>query len=613
MSHQRITLREIIVRGTGLPDAQLAFAPGLNVVSGASDTGKSYIVECLDYALGASSPPRHIDEATGYETVALTFSVGDAQYMLERSTQGGPALLRDARSRRELETLGDVHAEEGSISSFLLGCVGLPGKQIRKNEFGEKRSLSFRDLARLVVIEEERIIGKGSPVFSGQVIHKTVEASVFKLLITGVDDSSVITKRSPKLERAANIGKRELLESLIHHAEKDVAPTLTLSSVEGQKQRLADALSAALARNQEAATELERAQEGRKEAWAQLQTLEPRRVSVKETLPRFELLRRHYDSDLERLEGIIEAESYLSRVVTGRCPVCGAASSAHDPSHDAVLSTDRIRRAAEQERAKVVALKVDLDATVEQLTREAQDLERKRDVLMASYRRFDTQIQERLKPSAIEGAQKVADITKALAEIERLDANLRHLETLRAEHGKATQKRTSRKKKEATASSFEEGVETQDTDRFCTVVAGLLDAWRYPGADRVTFSEKHQDLVIGGRNRATHGKGYRALSHAAFNVGLMTYAVAENRAHPGFVALDSPLVTLKEPDAPEEDAISERMVESFYDWLGKSLAGTQVIVFENDDPPFASSSIHRVHFSKVVGTGRYGFFPPRSP
>ena len=47
--------------------ASLEFQGGLNVVCGASETGKSFIVEAIDFLLGAKSPLRDIPERVGYD------------------------------------------------------------------------------------------------------------------------------------------------------------------------------------------------------------------------------------------------------------------------------------------------------------------------------------------------------------------------------------------------------------------------------------------------------------------------------------------------------------------------------------------------------------------
>ena len=67
-----ITLTSLTMLGGGLPEATMRFESGLNVVVGPSNTGKTFIVQCIDFALGSGKPPKPIPEAAGYETVVLT-------------------------------------------------------------------------------------------------------------------------------------------------------------------------------------------------------------------------------------------------------------------------------------------------------------------------------------------------------------------------------------------------------------------------------------------------------------------------------------------------------------------------------------------------------------
>jgi hypothetical protein len=62
-------ISKLSVSGPGKPPAELEFIDGLNVVCGASDTGKSFAVSCIDFAFGASKSPRPIPEVSGYQTV----------------------------------------------------------------------------------------------------------------------------------------------------------------------------------------------------------------------------------------------------------------------------------------------------------------------------------------------------------------------------------------------------------------------------------------------------------------------------------------------------------------------------------------------------------------
>ena len=59
------------------------------------------------------------------------------------------------------------------------------------NAAGKKRALSFRDIVRYCMVDETSIQSEESPVLSGQHINDPTERSVFKLLLTGIDDSAL--------------------------------------------------------------------------------------------------------------------------------------------------------------------------------------------------------------------------------------------------------------------------------------------------------------------------------------------------------------------------------------------------------------------------------------
>src|SRR5262245_34700004 len=76
------------------PAASVTFGPGLNVVYGASNTGKSFIVDSIDYMLGGKGPLRDIPERVGYDQILLGVETlsGDV-FTLVRGADGGPFKL----------------------------------------------------------------------------------------------------------------------------------------------------------------------------------------------------------------------------------------------------------------------------------------------------------------------------------------------------------------------------------------------------------------------------------------------------------------------------------------------------------------------------------------
>src|SRR3546814_15603515 len=69
-----------------------------------------------------------------------------------------------------------------------------------------------------------------------------------------------------------------------------------------------------------------------------------------------------------------------------------------------------------------------------------------------------------------------------------------------------------------------------------------------PGECQTFFDiEGDFDLIIDGKRRRNNGKGVRAITHAAFKVALLTFCRSRGLPHPGFLVMDTPLITAREP------------------------------------------------------------------
>jgi len=147
-------------------------------------------------------------------------------------------------------------------------------------------------------------------------------------------------------------------------------------------------------------------------------------------------------------------------------------------------------------------------------------------------------------------------------------------------------------------------------DEFSREVESILKAWQFPDAERVHFEQAMRDLVIAGKQRGSRGKGMRAITHAAFTIGLMEFCRKEGRPHPGFVVLDSPLLAYREPEGDDDDLRGTSVQDHFYEYLA-GLTNDQTIIIENVDPPQAVRDREQsMLFTRNYQVGRFGFFPP---
>jgi hypothetical protein len=612
-------LRYLRVSGKGKTPAELAFGPGFNVISGASNTGKSYILQCIDFACGAGTPPKTVDESLGYEVVELELEDSTAQaHKLERSLKGGQ-IRHFVRSGEDWSPatppiLGAKHSatDSNTVSGLLLGFSGLWGNKVRKSSAGQVDSLSFRDIARLIFVDEKRIIDDSSPIFSGQNNTEPKEASILNLLLTGVDDSSVIAHETRKESQSRKKAQLELLDRMIIRTEDQIAQAdKEPASVSERRKQTEEAIAnrtQVVAINQ---NEISGQEVRRQKAWVVVQRVTAKRNATEQLKTRFKLLEEHYHNDLARLNAIIEADHYFSQLQEVRCPLCGAAIEDH---HVAVHGSDEstelqnLRTACVEEVRKIQALLRDLLGTTTQLDSELSSLQQEQQDQTSLFQEATTLIQRELTPRAEQLQGELTHLIEsrdALAYVEMLQERLVSLRQDRDAISKAVWR------SQPVEDDGQQGLLVpQSLENFTLAVQAILEEWRYPNLTRVTFNNEKFDLVISGKDRASEGKGFRAIAYSAFIIGLLRYCASQELPHPRLVALDSPLVTYRRRDVQPGEAIPENVSNAFYEALALTPADCQIIVLENEDPPEeVQAKIYYTHFSRSAEVGRYGFFP----
>jgi hypothetical protein len=608
MKHGFVITR-VSLRGPSAPAAEVEFRRGLNAVIGPSDTGKTFIGQCIDYALGSGKQPKRIPEAEKYDQVELALETADgsAAYVLQRGLEGGA--IRCFGPGGKETVLGERHraGRADTVSGFLLQLCGLLERRVRTNQQGSVSEVSFRDLAQLALVDEVQIQSPRSPIFSGERTDALREARVFRVILTGNDDSAVIKGPDPKIVRGQREGKHEVVTELLEHTKhqlKELGVSDSLTDIRDQVGRLqatVDAIAAEVAIEQRSASELE---EARRDIWRALRESESRENVLGELRTRFVLLREQYSSDFRRLEAIAEAGGRLSQMAEDRCPVCGAlkehASREHQHEH---FDASGVAAACKAESEKIVSLLGDLEGTLRQTSSEIEELSAKRAKLQHDLAHVGAEIRATLQP-------RLQAALGRLKETQQLrESRMRVLHLLeRVEEYEAIRRELSARPKATPKEPPAPAVRVGDAAALVGHIETMLKEWHLPGLNGVAFSDADQDVVISGRDRATHGKGVLALTHAAFTCGLLRFCNANEKPFTGFVLTDSPLVVYQEPD-PEEKGFPLAVKDAFYRSLAQNFSDSQVIVFENDGPPDdVAFSANTIHFTGSAD-GRRGFIP----
>ena len=605
MSNCYFQLRRIVFSGPE-KNAELTFVSGVNVICGASDTGKSFLAESIDFMLGGAQL-REIPERVPYGEIALDLHANsDEIWQVSRSTSGGNFKLIDLTLPESPgKTLGHAHSQDktDNLSGFLLDKIGLLSKRILKNAKGATVSLSFRNLARLIIVQEVKIQQKGSPFWGGQYTQKTAELAVIKLLLTGVDDSSVV---EPKMSETDTAGQITLIDELLVDLESEIADmgedkgdlTDQLSKLEETIESERDSLS-------QSQRELNELLLKRRKILEHRQAVQGRLDEISGLLDRFALLEKHYAVDIERLEAIQESGSMFAHVEPAPCPLCGA--KPEDQHHDEKCDGDveAVTAAATAEIHKIEQLRKELASTVNDLRTESESLANDLSHTNAEYNRFDKEIQEAVSPQVNELRASFSDLIEKRSTIQKgvdLFERVEKLEvrklSLQSEEGD-----TSGRSKMTT------GLPDAIAHKFSLKVTSILKAWNFPGECRVHFDKETTDFVIDGKPRGSRGKGLRAIIHAAVTIGLLEYCQENQLPHPGFVVIDSPLLAYFKPEGDDDLMLQGTdLKERFYEYLVDRHKGdSQIVIIENQHPP--TSIENRLTMTVFTGNpneGRFG-------
>lgn len=610
-------IRSLKMMGPSVPVAQITFGSGLNVISGASNTGKSFLFHAIDFMFGAASLDK-IPEAQPYTTAELELEAPNGRFLIRRALQGGAFELHNLNApSSEVTVLGERlnRNDPNNISTFFLRLVNLDGKRVRKNAENALQDLSFRNLTKLIMVDEQDIIKVTSPIHGTEGTQHTAETNVFKLVLTGQDDSALVEQKKKAVAKAELEGQLELLEKLLkEYADElgDKPPSqLDLSD---QLERLSVTLASA-EQSLEEQRELLRSQlDAKRTLVAEHNAARLRFDEAGALIARFQLLDSHYQSDILRLDALWEAGTLFPPLSSEICPLCGAPQSTHSHEDHQILSVDvaRVRESCSAEKNKIELLRKELFTTLDDLFNEAKEL---RSIMSDRRSRVSAMTDEieQVTQAAVKKSERDYETSAELRyEVRQKLSTYSRIDDLTARRERTENALSSIGAPRRVATDLPLANVTRFTDEF----ANLLTAWQYPSDGAITFDTKSEDFTLGIRRRREQGKGSRALTHAAFTISLMNYCIANNLQHPGLVVLDSPLVTFRDKD----DGISGvdgllidaqlQVKDAFYRDLSTRVAEQQVIIFENEEPEMSiREEIVFHHFTGDRALHRSGFFP----
>lgn len=610
----RLKLTKLILAGKNKKDAIINFKGGLNVIAGASDTGKSFAFECIDFALGSSSNPKTVPEMKGYRSVFLEIEdIGQEEiFTLKRN------LSEDEKNEifiyysnyqekdaAEVEKLSVTHNAKKSLSKKLLNCCDCTYKYVMKNTKGDTRAFTFRSFSPLIMINELRITARHSPIYhtdSRGSTFATPARTAFKTVISGIDYKKEEKKENTEIIKAKLKGKIEQLSQIIDEIRienneliKDTEDINTEKSIEIIE------LNKFI---KEKSEEIKKYELDYKEIQTEIEIKNTELKHLLNNNNKFVLLKKNYLSDLERLEFIYDAFDLTQQLVEVECPIC------HSPMKvNEMEKSDDYYEALATEKIKIEVQLAELDETIKDLSDEIISKKQRISKLENYKEEITDNLNNNLGPIVAEKVKKVQELMDAQERINLITRNEKRINKYNTEISKWQEKIDStgqekRKKIEDLPEAY--------TNELCKEIKFLLQGCDFIGKEgKIKYNNATEDVEVGEKEKASYGKGARAIINSTFLIGIMNYCYKRNLCHPGIVVLDSPLTTYKEKDKKDGDdeTITKGTKEKFYEMLAEQKNG-QIIIFDNEEPSsIVKTKINYLHFSGDSTVGRKGLIP----
>ncbi|GAA2383023.1 DNA recombination protein RecN [Dactylosporangium salmoneum] len=590
----------------------------LSILAGAFSTGKTTILEFVDYCLGAGDHPRHPEITPKVKSATLEVELSGSPYLIERAV-GEPSMFAYVRAgrldepgaaprvRRPLRPAG--HPE--SLSSLLLSHCKLQGVRLSHDV---DDPLSFRDLMWLCLLPNERLDGKDLLFESVPMKHLKLRQVVDVVFDVHDDHTVEIGRRIRAVEaelatartayRAAeqlvdeqHVGTRDDLETLHHWAKEELAACAEALAGLDARARAATGFAAELReRHREAARAAQRADHELRDRETQLQRMIPLRGSYADDVSKWTMM-----SEADRLfetgaSACLSCQAPLA-ATDERCPACRFPVGPVDVSGELRAAKTRLgelTRHLEELEREIPRLRSAASRAQEAESRAAAEVDAATAHAVTPLLAERDAIARRREEAAATLQRTVSGLRLVQGLERRAQGILQMMDQIAADRGELAAGGTQARRADRSA------VVRRVGERYRAILA----EFRYPKLADAYLAEDLTPYVRGEPYTAASSGG-RTLIALAWQLAMFETAWELRSSHPGFLLLDSPQKNLGALGDLEDGETIERIYRHIEDWLAGRGVGAQVVVADNAPPPTAADDVI-VRYSRRPDQPPYG-------
>jgi len=600
----RYYIEKLVVSGGEHKPSVLELKPGLNFVIGPSNTGKSLILDCIDYAFGfeprKDRPSRIVDNSFGYTCVALHLQTGNGTVVLERKIGSNKITVSGTDPDYEHDTYGVSGRAKKSINAIFLQLLGInEPHEVQQTLAGKKQQLSWRGMLNIFLIKQGDVARETSILLNKSFPSATPSQAILLFLMSGIDANELVKPESKEIRDAKKAAVMVYIQEKVKRLtdRADELQELALSEAEPDMNA---AVNTIITEIDEVQARISLSVEKSKSLMDEIYAQNSKLTECDTIAARFTILRQQYESDIKRLGFVVEGElNQKGAPVHKRCPFCdneitAARSTSYLDATKAELSHIK-SHLTELEMAQK-----DLEHRRGEIRETAAALEREKDGI-------DTLVVDQLRPRVTALKDKLGNYRRAIqlnSEMEVVRSEQRQYSSELYEH------ETADKEKEARFDIVDRFDRVEIT-AYEDMLISILKASKIGGYGSARLNMNTFDIEINSYSKAsTMGGGYCGILNTIVAMAMTKYLQKHGKPAPGFFLVDSSLTQLSESEHKES---ANTIKVNFIDYLIEHAQESQVIIVEQKKRlPFVpledeKKGVHVIEFTGEVNNKRYGF------
>lgn len=598
---QTLMIEKLRVSGVGKIDGIVEFTDGLNLIQGRSNTGKTWILRCINYLFGNDKRP--YTPATGYTEIEGVFKT--ERYGKITFTRKLDSPFVHVTSDNDQVQNGD-YATDYQTNSVLylndlwMNILGLEKVvEVPKSARYARERMSWRNIAGVFYVDEDEISKSASIVIKDSAYEDTPLLASLYFLLTGDYKEGVAEILDPKKATARKQGILEFIEEradALRNQRTDYIIQLEQISgtdIEKEMQEITDQI-------RDTKQEIDQLVEESKSIAQQLSEYQQKDTNCRILIERYETLISQYKADLQRLDFIAKGKKAVQRMpLNNVCPFCGGEIHPEEDENYMEAINAEIRRIASE--LTVIA------ATVKNVQEEQNEIQNIIDELYERRSSINGVLEQKqlVIQDYREGLQRYKDYNSLQTGIRFVNEQLEIL-------GKKKVAELKKKKNPPLYHPKKEFEQLVGMD-FTTSLNKILKECNYTLGGYASWDFSNFDILIdNGPKSDDQGQGYRSFLNSVVAMMIYEYFNRDDAfIKPGFMMIDTPLLGL---DEDEEGLNMDTIRNGLYEYLLKHQGNGQIIVVDNlnavPNIDFKKRSINLITYHKNERDGHiYGFMP----